>query len=189
MPVEPLYQLKIPAESLRMSLGIFCFCMICLIAGAIFIIFKMLFPVLNNRPVSLMALIVPVGLVLFLGLLGGVFFNQFNRKKSLIIELYKEGVKFEDSKDLVPYNEIQISRGTIEGLNFSEGVGSSVPLGEALIFKINHFDRHFKLNFLKQLSPEYVDKDIYKVRIGDTGLTEVQVTEFLQVFKRLSQSD
>ena len=189
MSVEPLYQLKIPAEILRMPLGIFCFLMICLAGGIAFVVFKMLIPSIVVRPFSFVALIVPVGIIIFCGILGGFFFNQFNSKDPLVIFLHKEGVQFEDSKSLVPYSDIQITRGAMEGLNLSNGIATNIPLGDALVFKINHFDRHFKVNLLKQLSPQYMDKDIYKVPIGDKGMTESQVTEFLEAFKRLSQSE
>lgn len=186
MSLEPIYQLKISAEYLRMSLGLFCFLMFCLIGGTAFVIFKMLIPSLAIRPVSFVALTLPTGMIVFLVILGIVFYNQFNRKNPLVIQLYKEGVKFEDSQNLVPYKEIQISRGKMEGLNLSEGVATSMPLGDALIFKIDHFDSYFNIGFLKKISPQYIDKNTYKVPIGIKGLTDAQVADFIEIFKRIS---
>lgn len=189
MTVEPIYQLKISAENFRMSFGIFWFLMSCLAVSIAFITFKMLIPTLANRPLPFASLSISAGLIIFLFFLGANFVVQFNRKDPLTIALYSDGVQFEDSVSLVPYNEIQVSRGSMEGLNLTEGAATSIPLGQALVFKINHFDRYFKISFLKRLSPQYSDQNTYKVQIGDKGLTESQVTEFLETFRRLSHSN
>lgn len=172
-----------------MSLGIFCFLIICIVGGIIFVIFKMLIPSLSIRPISIGALTIAISMILLLGLLGGVFFNQLNRKNPLVIQLYQKGVQFEGSKGLVPYKDIQISRGKMEGMTLVNGAATTFPLGEALIFKINHFDRYFNISLLKKFSDEYQDKDTYKVPIGEKGLTESQITEFLEFFNRLSTSE
>jgi hypothetical protein len=77
----------------------------------------------------------------------------------------------------------------MEGLNTSEGVATSISLGRALVFKIDHFDRYFQVSFWKQLSPLYLDAGTYKVPIGENGLTEFQVSEFLETFNKLSSSE
>jgi hypothetical protein len=189
MDTEPFYQIKISAESLRMSLGIFWFLIACLTIGAVFIVLKMVIPSFSIRPFPMGSLIFSLGLILFLGFLGKIFFSQFYLMEPQYISLYKKGIKFDDSNGIVPYSEILISRGKMEGMNLTEGTATSIPLGEALVFKINHFDRYFDISFLKQLSPQYTDQGSYKVQIMENGLTEQEVTEFLKAYKKVSSSE
>lgn len=186
--MNSIFEIQVSAEVTRMSTSLIVFIFLIILSGIAFVIIKMAIPVLSTRPLNWLALLPSLILITTLAWTGTSLFIKYRNPQPLVITLYNNGVKFQDSNQPVPFHLIQVGYGNLEAFHVIDGSATSIPIDKGLVFKIDQMDQYFKIGFSQSLSPQYNEKGLVKFPIGDKGFSEKQVSEFITEFNRLKAS-